>query len=250
MTAPGSHLLLLAGSAEGRDIAGRIFAAGAPRTLVSLARPPRHSGMAGLPLRIGGFGGAEGFSRLLDEQRITAVLDATHPFAQRISARSLALCRAAGLPFAQVLRPPWRPGPGDDWTEVADTAEAARRTPAGARVFATTGRGLLDGLAGLRGGTLFLRQLGAGARPPAAVKGVVTVPGEGPFSVEDEIALFRDLAIDALVVKNSGGQASRSKLDAARALGLPVFLLRRPPPLDAPRLETVDQAMAWLESVT
>ena len=73
--------------------------------------------------------------------------------------------------------------------------------------------------------------------------------GRPPFSVADEISLFSQLDVDWLVVKNSGGTASRTKLDAARQLGIRVALIRRPKQPDATRLETVEEAIEWVRNL-
>jgi precorrin-6A/cobalt-precorrin-6A reductase len=71
----------------------------------------------------------------------------------------------------------------------------------------------------------------------------------GPFTVEDELALLRQHAVDVVVTKDSGGSMTAAKLTAARELALPVVLIRRPPlPPGVPTVATVDEALAWLRS--
>jgi precorrin-6A/cobalt-precorrin-6A reductase len=234
------HLLLLGGSAEARRIAAGL--AGSGRVTLSLSRPPRAAETADMPVRIGGFGGGAGLTEWLDAEGVDAVLDATHPFAGQMTTRAAQLCRKTGRAYLRVMRPPWRPGPGDRWTEVAGSAEAARHIPPGTQVFSTLGRGMLDGFAALRGGHVHARLLTDA--PPDAPRRVSFVPGPGPFSVQHERALFERLSIGALVCRNSGGEGGRSKLDAARALGVPVYLVRRPAP-QVPFVPDVASALAW-----
>ena len=241
-------VLLLAGTREAADIAKALAAKGisAEASLAGATRAPKPMP---LPTRSGGFGGAQGFANYLRESGITAVLDATHPFAARISARSLAVCRQMGIPYAQVMRPPWQAGEGDRWTPLADEAQAADHVGRGAVVFLATGRQTLERFAPLaqKDCTLICRQID----PPEGAfpfpKGDFLV-GRPPFSVEDEIALFQVLGVDWLIVKNAGGEAPRSKLTAARVLGIPVGMIARPAPLDCTRFDTIAPAIAWAEA--
>jgi precorrin-6A/cobalt-precorrin-6A reductase len=72
----------------------------------------------------------------------------------------------------------------------------------------------------------------------------------GPYGYEDELALMFEHRIHALVTKNSGGEYTRAKLDAAAALYLPVVMIDRPPlPSDVTKVETVDEAVGWIANV-
>lgn len=245
MTRP-AHLLLLAGSGEGRALASAL--AKLPvRVTASLVQPDHWSGPLPVPTRAGGFGGAAGFAKFLDAEHITAVLDATHPFAARISARSYAMCRERGIPYLCLDRHEWTPGTADQWTFVDTAEEAANLTHPGNRVFVTTGRATLTAYSDLPDRHFFFRRL-ARSGPASEAPAITYVYGVGPFSVEDEVATFRALNIDLLICKNAGGSLSRTKLDAARELGLPVILLRRPQPTGAPCVHSVEGALAWVNA--
>ena len=69
----------------------------------------------------------------------------------------------------------------------------------------------------------------------------------GPFSEDDERALLKQHRIEVVVAKNSGGKATYGKIAAARALGITVVMLRRPALPDVPAVETVQDAVAWLD---
>lgn len=239
------HLLLLAGSGEGRAVAASL-AQGSLRVTASLADAAHWSGPLPVVTRHGGFGGEAGFRAFLRQEGVTAVLDATHPFAAQISARSWAICHEMGVPYLQIDRPAWVAEPRDHWTEVPDEAAAAAQIRTGARVFATIGRPLIGPFTALQGIHVFVRRLTATPAPPD-FKNVTYVPGSGPFSVSDELRTFRELGISVLVCKNSGGQPSRTKLAAARRLGLPVILLQRPPATGAPCVDHVADALAWVQ---
>jgi precorrin-6A/cobalt-precorrin-6A reductase len=241
------HLLLLAGSGEARAIALALADRSGLRVTASVLAPSR-SGPLPVPTREGGFGGDDGFARYLDSEGVTAVLDATHPFAARIGRRSAPICVARGIAFARVLRPEWRAEPGDRWRHVPDEAAAGALLHAGLRVFATTGRATMEALVTKSPAQFLLRRMVAEPAPPP-VPNVTYVIGKGPFSVDDEVATLRARRIDVLVAKNSGGTASRTKLDAARALGLPVILVDRPDQVQATTLTTVAQALEWIEGL-
>lgn len=239
------RLLLLAGTAEARDLAQRLAGRPGLAVTISLAGATRQPRPLPWPTRTGGFGGAAGQEAFLREGGFTHVIDATHPFARAISARTAEVCAALGLPRLLLQRPGWTAGPGDDWRFVADEAEAAALIPDGAAVFLATGRQSLARFAGLAGCTVYLRQIDPPDAPFPLPQGGFVI-GRPPFPVDEEVALFRRLGIDWLVVKDSGGEKSRSKLDAARQLRLPVVMLRRPPPPPGPVAATVEEALGWL----
>lgn len=249
MTVAVKHLLLLAGAGEAEPLAEALESRADWHVTASHLTPPRLPWTAGVALRAGGFGGDAGFRDWLHAQDVRAVLDATHPFAARISARSARVCAEAGIPYAQLQRASWSPQAGDRWTMVPNEARAAALIEPGQRVFVTTGRATLADFAGHAGAHLFFRRLrpDQGTDAPQVPRASV-VPGQGPFSVEQEIATFRALNIDLLITRNAGGQASRSKLDAARALGLPVILIARPP-AQSPCFSEIAQALSWLDGL-
>jgi len=240
-------LLLLAGTGEAQEIARGLAALGSP-AIASLAGATRSPRGFPLPLRVGGFGGAEGFGTYLEAEGITAVLDATHPFAARISARTHAICTKHHMPYAQILRPPWLPGPGDRWTLINAEEEAPAHIPEGATVFLATGRQTLERFACLTGRRLYCRQIDP-PEGPFPFEGGEFLIGRPPFSTTDEIALFKRLRIDWLVVKNAGGAPSATKLEAARALGLPVLMINRPAPTPGPVLHNAEEALEWVRSL-
>ncbi|WP_377505760.1 cobalt-precorrin-6A reductase [Octadecabacter sp. R77987] len=240
-------VLLLAGTSEAKKIAWGLVGQGV-NAVASLAGATRDPEPLPLPTRVGGFGGADGFAAFLAEAGITAVIDATHPFAARITNRTAAICAARSVPYVQVLRPPWQAGKGDTWTEIATPQDAASIIPPTATVFLATGRQTLNQFAGLEGRRVICRQID----PPTApfpFEGGEFVISRPPFSVTREEELFLALGVDWLVVKNAGGKASATKLTAARNLGIPVAMIARPAMPDAARVETPAQALAWVAAL-
>jgi precorrin-6A/cobalt-precorrin-6A reductase len=242
-----TKLLILGGSGEAAALARALD--GDARYDVTLSLAGRTSEPVKLPgtIRTGGFGGAEGLSRTLHDEKFDAVIDATHPFADQIKANAIEAARLTGVPLLAIRRPSWTPVDGDNWILVEDLEGAAVALGETAkRVFLTTGRDELRPFAKASQHFYLLRSVEAPARDelPAHVE---LITGRGPFRLVDELALLKQHAIDIVVTKNSGGEATYAKLAAARALGLPVVMVRRPMLPEAPSVETVVEALQWLE---
>lgn len=240
-------ILLLAGTSEARDIAHALAAGGFAAT-ASLAGATREPAPLAVPTRHGGFGGAAGFTSVLEDLGVTAIIDATHPFAARISQRTQSIAAARGLPYLQVLRPAWAPRPDDRWHMVTREEEVATLVPVGATAFLATGRQTLSRFANMTGRTLYCRQIDPpeGAFPFAGGSYVI---GRPPFTVEDEIETFTRLDVDWLVVKNAGGAASATKLEAARLLRKRVAMIDRPTQPPGDKAIDVDEALAWVAAL-
>ncbi len=239
-------LLILSGTSEGRDIAQNLHDQGVD-LIASLAGATRSPKAQGVPTRIGGFGGAEGFERYLRAHNISAVLDATHPFANDVTHRSANICARLKIPYCLYSRPAWEPTEQDNWTMLEGETDAARHIADGSTVFLATGRQTLERFDNLPNCRLICRQIDPPSGPFPFANGEFLI-GRPPFSVEDEIALFKSLNVDWLVVKNAGGKASFSKLDAARELGIKVGMIKRPALPDAPCVHTLKQAIEWGKS--
>jgi precorrin-6A/cobalt-precorrin-6A reductase len=237
-------ILLLAGSGEARVLSERLVGQGHD-VLASLAGVTKEAAKYASPTRVGGFGGEKPFEEFVQAYGFGLVIDATHPFAQRISARTLSSCQKMGIPYLQLIRPEWRPEATDTWHLVENASAARGVIGTGSRVFLATGRQTLPEFENLSDCYLICRQIDPPNGPFPFPNGEFLV-GRPPFSVEDEMALFKGLDIDVLIVKNAGGTASRSKLDAARHLKIPVVMICRSDPLDAEIVTTVDEAFAWV----
>lgn len=238
------RVLLLGGTSEANALAGALAEAGWPavysyagRVAAPRARP--------LPVRVGGFGGVEGLGAYLRAEDIAAVVDATHPFAARISANARAACAAEGVPLIAFERPAWRAGPGDRWMHVADPAAAAAALPPEpTTVFLAIGKQGLAPFAARLGYRYLLRLVDPPESPPLA--GAAVVIARGPFTVAGDLALMRAHRVGLVVAKNSGGAGAEAKLIAARDLGLPVIMIDRPASPDRRVAGTVAEVMRWL----
>lgn len=237
-------ILLLAGTTEARIIALSMKDEGIDG-IASLSGATEKPELLALPMRRGGFGGADGFRDFIRANNITAVVDATHPYAARITDRTARICAEDGIPYLQVLRSGWEQQPGDDWRWIDHPAQAADIVPVGATVFLAIGRAQLPEYAALSDRRVIFRTVDPLGTKPDFGEAIV---GRPPFSVEHETKLLSELGVSWLVSKDAGGP-SRAKLDAARALGIPVIMLRRPPMPDAQRVTTVTEAMDWIRAL-
>jgi precorrin-6A/cobalt-precorrin-6A reductase len=242
-----SRILILGGTAQARELAERLAPRGDLEIVVSLAGRTKSPAPQPVPVRSGGFGGAAGLADYLHNEGIDALIDATHPYANSISANASAAARQTGVPLIAFRRPPWRALAGDRWTEAVDVADAVRSLgERQRRVFVTLGRTELAPLTSAPQHFYLIRSVDP-VEPPLPLPRVRYVTARGPFRAADDRALMSAHAIDVVIAKNSGGAASYGKIAAARALGIDVIMLRRPAPSDAPAVETVDEAIAWLD---
>ncbi|GGW48052.1 precorrin-6A reductase [Streptomyces lucensis JCM 4490] len=221
------HVLILGGTTEARRLAADLAERPGVRVTTSLAdRVARPAAVAG-EVRTGGFGGPEGLAEWLRAHRVDVLVDATHPFAESITANAARAAAATGVRALVLRRPGWRPGPGDDWRFVSSLEAAAEALPRlGRRVFLSTGRLGLAAFAHLTDLRFVVRSVDPPEPPLPADTRVILA--RGPFTVPDETHLLRAHRIDVLVTKDSGGGATAAKLTAARELGLPVLVVRRP----------------------
>jgi len=236
----------LGGTGEAVELAAKVAAIPGTTVITSLAgrtRPPTASFAS---TRVGGFGGVPGLIDYLRQQRIDISIDATHPFADGISGNAAAAATAVGIPHLQLVRPAWEPTQGDRWIDVASHEAAAGILPGLAeRIFLSIGRQELEKYAHLRELWFLMRAI----EPP--LPDAPMPPGNfraerGPFSLNSERALLQDYRIGAIVSKNSGGDATYAKIIAARELGIPVVMVRRPPMPPGVRVGDVDSALRWL----
>jgi len=138
------ELLILGGTGEASVLARAALArfGAALNVTTSLAGRTERPSLPPGRVRIGGFGGVAGLAGYLTEHGVDRLIDATHPFAARISTTARLACDEAGVPRLLLLRPPWRRHPLDRWIEVDNVAAAAEVVgQVGRRAFLTVGTG-------------------------------------------------------------------------------------------------------------
>ncbi|GGS47791.1 cobalt-precorrin-6A reductase [Actinokineospora fastidiosa] len=236
------RLLVLGGTGEARALAAALHPG--HDVITSLAGRVRDPRLPVGQVRIGGFGGPAALAEWLRRESIDAVVDATHPFAERISASAATAAAQAGVPLVLLRRPGWAAGPGDVWHRVGSLDAAALAVASlGERVFLTTGRQGLAAFADCP--QWFLIRCVDPPDPPLPARSEVVL-ARGPYTVDGETGLMREHRIDVLVTKDSGGPLTAAKLAAARDLGVPVVVVDRPAAPDVPVVGTVAAALAWL----
>jgi precorrin-6A/cobalt-precorrin-6A reductase len=241
------RILLLAGTFEARNLISPLINLGF-EVIASLAGATRAPIKLGCETRVGGFGGDEGFREWIKTSKTDVVIDATHPFATKITERTINICSEEMIPCLSVVREAWIPGAGDEWLEVNSSAEAATRIKVGSAVFLATGRQTLVDFGSLEGCYVFCRQIDEPKEPFPFMDGKFIL-GRPPFSVGSEINLFSQLKIDVLVVKNSGGSSSFSKLAAASFLKIPVLMIKRPKMVRGHRVSSIAEALDWIDKI-
>lgn len=240
-------VLILGGTTEARELASRLAGRADLDVTLSLAGRTVNPVEQPVPVRSGGFGGAEGLARHLRENGTDVLVDATHPFAARISANAAAAAAAAKIPLLVLRRAEWKPVAGDRWT-VADTIPAAIAALGAEprRVFVALGRQELKPLEAAPQHYYVIRSVDP-VEPRLDVPNAEYILDRGPFELEREKTLLQDRGIDAIVAKNSGGRAAYAKIEAARALNIPVFLVRRPAAPAGLAVETVEEGVSRLD---
>jgi precorrin-6A/cobalt-precorrin-6A reductase len=239
------RVLILGGTGDANRLAAEVAAAGldaiysyAGRTQVPANQP--------LPMRVGGFGGADGLAYVIRQEQFTHVVDATHPFATEISRNALAACAATATPLVALERKPWEKTSGDNWIEVADMAAAVAALPqARSNIFLAIGRQHIAPFATRPQHAYTLRFIDA-AGGPLPLPDTDLIVSRGPFTLAGELEMMRSRRIAWIVSRNSGGEGARAKIDAARELCLPVIMIRRPQLPERLRVESVADVMQWL----
>ena len=221
------RVLILGGTSEAAQLAARLSERTDLIVISSLAGRVEKPVLPAGIIRTGGFGGVPGLIEYLLKQSIEVVIDATHPFAAKISSNAELACRQTKTSLIAFERPAWRPQQGDDWVQVADVESAALLVDKPKnRVFLSVGRQELNRFSECRNAWFLIRTIDKPTVPlPHNSKLILN---RGPFRLHDERLLLQQEAITHIVSKNSGGEATYAKIEAARELGIEVILVDRP----------------------
>lgn len=243
------RILLLGGTGEARALAARLVDGGFD-VVSSLAGRVSRPALPVGAVRIGGFGGVGGLATYLDAHGVSGVVDATHPFAERISSNAAAACAAMDVPLLRLQRPGWERHPSAEafgWVDDHDGARVSAEA-SGTRPFLTTGRQHLDAFARWTDRFVLARVVD----PPhwSVPASWEVLQSRGPYTYAAERALMEDRRVDVLVTKDSGSPLTEAKLDAATDLGIAVIVVRRPaPPPGVEVVDTPEAATVWVQSL-
>lgn len=241
------RVVILGGTSEGRLLAEQLAGDDRFAAVLSFAGRTRSLQPPRAPYRVGGFGGVPGLIEYLQAERCAALVDATHPFAAQMSHHAAQAAQATGTPLLRVECPPWQRVAGDRWVDVPDMAAAAAALgERPLRVFSSVGRLEVEAFRAAPHHDYLLRAVDEfePGLPRARV-----LAARGPFEQAGERALFLRERIDILVSKNAGTAATYAKLEAARALQLPVLMVARPVLPLVPTVSTAESALSWLHAL-
>jgi precorrin-6A/cobalt-precorrin-6A reductase len=242
-----TRILILGGTTEARELASVLAERKDLAVILSLAGRTAKPLKQPVPVRRGGFGGAEGLTDYLRAESVDVLIDATHPYAAAISANAAEAAPAAKIPLIALRRPPWIKVPADIWTEVDTMEEAVKALGvAPRRVFLALGRKELRPFEEAPQHVYLVRSVDP-VDPPLAVPHAIYFTARGPFGEEDDRSLIERHRIDVIVAKNSGGEATHGKIAAARTLHLPVIMLKRPVLPEVDSVATVEDALRLLD---
>lgn len=236
----------MGGTTEASGLATAVAQKGL-RAVLSYAGRTERPRAQPVPVRIGGFGGVEGLVHYLRQERVTHLVDATHPFAATMSRHAAQAAQIAGVRHIMLTRPPWEAGEGDRWHHVPDIAGAVAALDGGARrVMLALGRMHVDAFTAQPQHDYLLRFVDAPDIAPTLPSHRLVVD-RGPFTLEGDLALMREYRVELVVAKNAGGVGARAKLDAARVLGIAVLMIDRPPLPLARTTHSVADVIEWLD---
>jgi precorrin-6A/cobalt-precorrin-6A reductase len=239
------RVLILGGTSEASELATKL-ATRADLTVISsfAGRVSQPTLPAGL-VRVGGFGGVTGLISYLVDENIEVVVDATHPFAAKISGNAELACETVSVPLIAFERPPWEPKEHDRWCAVPDVQAAASMVNHKCnRVFLSIGRQELGAFSNCEDAWFLVRAIDEpNTKLPANSKLILQ---RGPFYLNDELQILRSESISLIVSKNSGGTATYSKIQAARALQIPVVMIDRPKKHNIPTVARQDDVLRKL----
>jgi precorrin-6A/cobalt-precorrin-6A reductase len=242
------RVLILGGTSEASELATRLAGRKDLTVISSLAgRVSQPSLPAGM-VRVGGFGGVSGLISYLVNEKIEVVIDATHPFASKISGNAELACNTVNLPLIAFERPPWKPKARDCWRSVPDVQAAASMVNRKCnRVFLSIGRQELGAFSNCEDAWFLVRVIDEpNEKLPANSKLILK---RGPFHLNDELQMLRNESISLIVSKNSGGTATYSKIEAARALRIPVVMIDRPRKQNIPTIARLDDVLLRLAKI-
>lgn len=239
------RLWLIAGTGEGPALAAALLARGwrLRVSVVSRAATRAYLHHPDLELTVGPLGGgtAEAAATAAGRQLRAAreqgdpfhwVVDASHPFARRISAALAAACDRQGQPLLRLQRPSLPVGRAHVLADLDALPMHCR--PGEPLLLAIGARRLAEAIALTPAALHHARVLPSPqALRQALAAGLATdrlaCLRPGPTSLAIEIALCRRWRIASVLCRQSGGESEERWHRVSDALGLRLLLLRRPP---------------------
>ena len=240
------NILILIGTGDGLQLAKELGLRAEFNVHIFVDKRSRFRSNLKVAGEISSLRNEEFFLRFLIENGIEALIDASHPFDNETTELCKRVSKLADIKLTHFLRPPWTPTIDDNWTGVRTLDEAAKSIPEGSNVFIATGRIGLEKFSKLTSSRFFIRRLGK-VKLKCPLDNGKFIYGDPPFSLKDEISLFRSLKIDILVIKNVGGEGSFTKVEAARAMNISVIMIERPQKPWVNGIDIIPGIFKWMD---
>jgi len=240
------NILILVGTGDGLELAKELGLRAEFNVHIFVDKRSRIRSNLKVAGEISSLRNEEFFNRFLIKNGIEVLIDASHPFDKESTELCKRVSKLADIKLAHFLRPPWTPTSADKWTSVPTLDEAAKTIRDGSNVFIATGRIGLEKFSKLKNSKFFVRRLGK-VKLKCPIDNGKFIFGNPPFSLKDEISLFRSLKIDILVIKNVGGEGSFAKVEAARAINISVIMIERPQKSWANGIDTIPGIFKWMD---
>jgi precorrin-6A/cobalt-precorrin-6A reductase len=235
------RILLLGGTGEARQLANALVEQGHD-IITSLAGVTHDPALPKGNVRRGGFGGEEGLLSYIKNESTSLIIDATHPFAAKISKHAHGAAERGNIALIRLERPAWQQPQDGKWQGFDRFESCLASIPSGSKVFVTTGRKNLQLLARYPSLSGIVRSIEApDSKLPDGWKLLLERP---PHTLEHEAALMREHHITHLICKNSGGKQTLAKLFAANQLGIEVLMIERPPKPPCPTYHSISTLLA------
>lgn len=219
-------LLVIGGTSDGRKLASELHCLGFSVTysIAGLVRKTK------LPCAVisGGFTQFGGLKQYVIENNITHLIDGTHPFAEKMSNTIAKVSAELNIESVRFHRLPWQKTDRDQWVEVNGWADVLDEVSTHKSVFITAGQvtqSVIDALASQIPHLLLRTAMPVNINLPSNVTWIKAI---GPFELETEQALIKAHHIDAIISKNSGGESTYAKMQAAAGANICVYQFKRP----------------------
>jgi len=254
-------LLILGGTHEAYSLAEYLILNFSSKKLITISSLSGATSNPKIPagkVRIGGFGGFNGLKNYLINENIGIVINATHPYANKISQNSNAAAKELGISYFRLSRPPWEKFCGDQWIDVPNIENAANylienkktllNNLSTLNIFLSTGTRELNFFKKCNSYNFFVRTVDV-PKNDLMLPNAKFFQERGPFLFDNEVSLFRKYSIKLLITKNSGGSATYAKIEASRKLNIPIIMVRRPKISSSETYFSLDETIEWISNI-
>ena len=198
--------------------------------------------------RVGGFGGKTGILDFIKKNKITHVIDASHPFSIKISVNTFNVCESCNIPIVNFTRKPWAEKKGDNWIKVRNFEESVNHLKGKAKnVFLAIGKKNLHVYKKYSQHFYLLRVINNN-NITNFFPNQKYITYDPSYNVKEEVKVLKNYKIDVIVSKNSGGELAYCKIVAARKLKIPVIIIARPKSLNLKKVYNLESVLRWLDS--